>query len=140
MHAKAEVRSIMPIELIEVLFNNKVVATLEPAGEVRTATLDEQITIEGSGWFAVRTKAKFATHPIRRPFPFAATMPVRVIVDNKPIRSSEDAQYFIGRLDNTLKRALETGPWNNEAEKEDIKRQYGEARAKLVARQNEATQ
>ncbi len=140
MHAKAEVRSIMPIESIELLFNNKVVATLEPSGEVRTATLDEQVSIEGSGWFAVRTKAKFATHPIRRPYPFAATMPVRVIVDNKPIRSSEDAQYFIGRLDNTLKRALEIGPWNTEAEKEDIKRQYGEARAKLVARQKEAAQ
>jgi len=120
------------------ILNNKVVATLEPTGEVRTATLDDKITIEGSGWFAVRTKAKYGTHPIRRPFPFAATMPVRVIVDNKPIRSAEDAQYFIDRLDSTLERALKTGPWNTEAEKEDIKRLYGEARTKLVERQKEA--
>ena len=138
MRAKAEVRSIMPIESIELLFNNKVVATLEPAGEKRIATLNEEVTIDGSGWFAVRTRAKYATHPIRRPFPFAATMPVRVIVDNKPIRSHEDAQYFIDRLDQVLQQAMETGPWNTEAEKEDIKRQYGEARAKLVARQREA--
>ncbi len=40
MRAKAEVRSIMPIESIELLFNNKLVATLETSGEVRTATLD----------------------------------------------------------------------------------------------------
>ena len=138
MRAKAEVRSIMPIESIELLFNNKVVATLEPAGEKRIATLNEEVTIDGSGWFAVRTRAKYATHPIRRPFPFAATMPVRVIVDDKPIRSHEDAQYFIDRLDQVLQQAMETGPWNTEAEKEDIKRQYGEARAKLVARQREA--
>ena len=138
MRAKAEVRSIMPIESIELLFNNQVVATLEPAGEKRIATLNEEVTIDGSGWFAVRTRAKYATHPIRRPFPFAATMPVRVIVDDKPIRSHEDAQYFIDRLDQVLQQAMETGPWNTEAEKEDIKRQYGQARANLVARQREA--
>ena len=140
VRAKAEVRSIMPIESIELLFNNKVVATLEPSGEVRTATLDKQVSIEGSGWFAVRTKAKYATHPIRRPFPFAATMPVRVIVGGKPIRSREDVQYFIDRLDQVLEEALKTGSWNTEAEKEAIKQLYGEARAKLVARQKEATQ
>ena len=138
MRAKAEVRSIMPIESIELLFNNQVVATLEPTGEKRIATLNEEVTIDGSGWFAVRTRAKYATHPIRRPFPFAATMPVRVVVDDKPIRSHEDAQYFIDRLDQVLQQAMETGPWNTEAEKEDIKRQYGEARANLVARQREA--
>ena len=66
-------------------------------------------------------------------------MPVRVIVDNKPIRSREDAQYFIDKLDQVLEQALETGPWNTEAEKDDIKRLYGEARAKLVERQNDAT-
>jgi hypothetical protein len=138
MRAKAEVRSIMPIESIELLFNNKVVGKLEPTGEAQIATLNEEVTIEGSGWFAVRTRAKYARHPIRRAFPFAATMPVRVIVDQKPIRSHEDAQFFIDRLDGVLKQAIETGPWNTEAEKEDIKRQYAEARAKLVQRQQEA--
>ena len=138
MHAKAEVRSIMPIEKIELLFNNKLVATLEPEGDQRIVTLDEKITIEGSGWFAVRTRAKYARHPIRRPFPFAATMPVRVYVGNQPIRSREDTQYLIDRLDKTLKQALEVGPWNTEAEKEDIKKLYAGARAKLVQRQGEA--
>ena len=138
LHAVAEVRSIMPIEQIELLFNNKVVATLEPSDQPRIATLDENITIDGSGWFAVRTRAKYARHPIRRAFPFAATMPVRVIVDRKPIRSKEGAQYLIDRLDKVLDQAMTTGPWNTEAEKQDIQRLYSEARGKLVARRDEA--
>ena len=138
LHAVAEVRSIMPIEQIELLFNNKVVATLHPDDQPRIATLDEKITIEGSGWFAVRTRAKYARHPIRRPFPFAATMPVWVSVGGQPVRSAEDAQYFIDRLDKVLDQAMTTGPWNTEAEKQDIQRLYGEAREKLVARRDEA--
>ena len=35
---------------------------------------------------------------------------------------------------------MTTGPWNTEAEKQDIQRLYAEARAKLVIRRDEATQ
>ncbi len=83
MRAVAEVKSITPIAIIELLFNGEVVATLEPEGEPLEAVLDEEISVSKSGWFGVRARAKFARHPIRRPYPFAATNPIRVLVDYK---------------------------------------------------------
>ena len=139
MRAVAEVKSITPIELIELLFNGDVVATLEPEGEPLEAVLDEEISVSKSGWFGVRARAEFARHPIRRPYPFAATNPIRVLVDNKPIRSRADAEYFIDWMDRTLERALAMeDAWNNEQEKAEIRELYAEARARMVARRDEA--
>jgi len=45
LNAVAEVKSIMPIEIIELVFNGEVVATLEPEGEVLEATLEEDVTV-----------------------------------------------------------------------------------------------
>jgi TolB protein len=137
LRAVAEVRSIMPIEKIELLFNNQVVAKVAPSGQPLQAKLDQTITVNGSGWLAVRTRARDARHPIRRPFPFAATMPVWVTVGGQPVRSREDAQYFVAWIDRVLKEALAAGPWNNEWEKDEIRTLYQEARARLQRRSEE---
>jgi hypothetical protein len=65
-------------------------------------------------------------------------MPVWVSVGDQPVRSREDAEYFIDRIDQTLRQALESGPWNNDWEKQQIEKLYSEARAKMVQRRDEA--
>jgi hypothetical protein len=41
------------------------------------------------------------------------TAPVYIKVKNKPVRAStEDAQYFVKWIDNTLKNIAPGGPWN----------------------------
>lgn len=139
LRAVAEVKSITPIEIIELLFNGEVVATLEPEDEPLEAVLDEEVSVSKSGWFGVRTRARFARHPVRRAYPFAATNPLRVLVDGKPIRSRADAEHFIEWMDRTLERALAMeDAWNNEQEKAEIRELYAEARARMVARRDEA--
>lgn len=141
MRAVAEVKSIMPIETIELVFNGNVIATLKPEGDALEATLDEAVDVSNSGWFGVQTRAKYARHPIRRPYPFAATNPIRVFVDNEPIRSRADAEHFIEWMDRTLERAMAMDDaWNNEEEKASIRALYAEARAKMVARRDEAAE
>ena len=89
--------------------------------------------------FGVRTRAKYARHPIRRPYPFAATNPIRVYVDSKPIRSRADAEHFIEWMDRTLERAMAMeDAWNNEEEKADIRALYAEAKSRMIARRDEA--
>ncbi|MCX6262164.1 MAG: hypothetical protein NTY95_15265, partial [Bacteroidia bacterium] len=42
------------------------------------------------------------------------TAPVYITVDNAPIRASaEDAQYFVGWIDNILVNIATGGPWNH---------------------------
>ena len=116
-----EVKSITPVESIEVMHNGR------SLGNVKTVTLDR------SGWISVQVKAKYGRDPIRRPFPFAATMPVWVTVDNKPVRSKADAEYFVQWIDRTLERAMKLS-FNNETERTETRKLYEEAREKMMLR------
>jgi hypothetical protein len=93
-------------------------------GDVKTVTLDR------SGWISVQVKAKYTRDPIRRPFPFAATMPVWITVGNQPVRSKADAEYFVQWIDRTWERAKGLS-FNNEAEREQTRELYEQARAKM---------
>jgi TolB protein len=137
LEAEATVESIMPIESIELLHNGEVIEIRKPAGKPLKARFSKTVSTDRSGWYAVRVRAQYARHPIRAPYPFAATMPVWVIVDGRPIRSKKDADYFVSWIDRTLERALRTGPWNNDQEQEAVKSLYAEARAKMLARGRE---
>jgi hypothetical protein len=134
----AEAESITSIESIELIHNGEVIDTVKPPGRPLKARLEKTVTIDDSGWYAVRVRAHYARHPIRAPFPFAATMPVWVTVGGKPVRSKKDADYFIAWMDRTLQAALAVGPWNNEQEKDELRKMYAEARAKMVERGAEA--
>ena len=120
-----EVKSITPVESIEVMHNGK------PLGAVKTVTVDR------SGWISVQVKAKYTRDPIRRPYPFAATMPVWITVDGKPVRSKADAEYFVQWIDRTLERAMQLS-FNNEMERNETRRLYQEARKKMMERAAEA--
>ncbi|MEO7652175.1 MAG: CehA/McbA family metallohydrolase, partial [Bryobacteraceae bacterium] len=122
-----EVKSITPVESIEVMHNG------QSLGNVKTVTLDR------SGWISVQVKAKYTRDPIRRPYPFAATMPVWITVDGKPARSKADAEFFVNWIDRTLERAMKLS-FNNEMERSETRKLYEEARAKMVRRAAEATQ
>ncbi|MFN7934702.1 MAG: CehA/McbA family metallohydrolase [Bryobacteraceae bacterium] len=122
-----EVKSITPVESIEVMHNGR------SLGNVKSVTLDR------SGWISVQVKAKYTRDPIRRPFPFAATMPVWITVGSKPVRSKADAEYFVQWIDRTLERAMQLS-FNNETERNETRKLYEEARGKMLQRAAEAGQ
>ncbi|MFN7920505.1 MAG: CehA/McbA family metallohydrolase [Bryobacteraceae bacterium] len=138
VQVSAEVASINAIETIEIMQNGVAVAELKPADATNRATLSKTIPVEGSGWISAQVRAKYGRDPIRRPFPFAATMPVWINVGGKPVRSKADAQYFVEWIDRTLDRALKTGPFNNDFEREEIRKLYAEAKEKMIQRGAEA--
>jgi hypothetical protein len=132
--SEIEVESITPIERVEVLFNNRVVAQETPSDRPLKMKLRKTLAADTSGWFAVRVRAAYARHPIRRPYPFAATMPIWVTVGGRQVRSREDAEYFAAWIGKTLQQALALAAWNNESEKEAVRKLYGQARKKMEAR------
>jgi TolB protein len=137
LKADIEVESIMPIQSIEVLYNNRVVFEEKPSNRPRKVKLQKALKADRSGWFAVRVRAEYARHPIRRPFPFAATMPVWITIGDRPVRSREDAEHFITWMDGTLTKALAQNAWNNETEKQETRKLYAEAKARMAARRDE---
>jgi hypothetical protein len=116
------------------LHNGQVVETFQAQPNQRKLHIAKSVRMDRSGWISVQTRAQYGRTPIRRPFPFAATMPVWIIIGGKPVRSSADAQYFIDWMDRTLKQALALPAWNNEEEREQTRRLYLEAKTRMQKR------
>lgn len=134
-----EVASITPIESIEVMQNNQVAASWTPSGKPEHRVFfTRKVPVEKSGWISVQVRAKYVRDPIRRPFPFAATMPVWTTVDGKPVRSRADAEHFVQWIDRTLARAMSGGSFNNEDERTQTRALYEQARRRMVKRAEEA--
>ncbi|MFN0170212.1 MAG: CehA/McbA family metallohydrolase [Bryobacteraceae bacterium] len=137
VNVTAEVKSITPVRLIEILLNGKPVETIKPEGDQNVVKVITPIRIDRSGWIGIRTQAQYVRDPIRRPFPFAATMPVWLIVNGKPVRSKADAQHFVDWMDKTWERARQL-TWNNQDELETTRREYEQARQRMLARLQES--
>ncbi len=129
LRATVEAKSITPVETIELLHNGEVIASVQ--GQ---AALSHPVILERSGWVAARVIARYARHPFRAARPFAATMPVWVTLDGQPVRSKKDAEYFVEWMDKTLERAVAQTAWNNQREKDAVRKLYAEARARMLAR------
>jgi hypothetical protein len=127
-----EAASINPIETIEIMHNGKPAASFR--GSRNRETFTSEIEVSSSGWISARVRAKYGRDPIRRPFPFAATMPVWITVDGKAVRSREDAEHFVKWMDTTLDRALASGSFNNERERAETRELYREAKARMLRR------
>ena len=138
LSVEVEVSSVTAIEKIEILRNGEVIETVEPEAGARRAKVTRKVPIDASGWIGVQVRAAYKRDPIRRPFPFAATMPVWVLLGDQPVRSKEDAEHFATLIQNNLERAMTVGPWNNDMEKRQTRELYEEALRRMQARAAEA--
>jgi TolB protein len=134
LSVEVEVKSIMPILDVEVLWKGKPIKTMKAEQGQRKLSFTMPAEVTGSGWFGVQTRAQYGRTPVRRPFPFAATMPVWVISGDKPVRSPEDANFFVQWMEKSLARAMQETAWNNDQERDETRRLYEEAKARMLKR------
>lgn len=126
-----------PLFDVELLWKGKVIKTVKAEPDQRKLRFSSPAEVDGSGWFGVQTRAQYGRTPIRRPFPFAAMMPVWVTVGGHLVRSAEDTDYFVQWIDKTLVSAMSQTAWNNEQEREETRRLYEGARARMRKRREE---
>ncbi|MBI1788444.1 MAG: CehA/McbA family metallohydrolase [Acidobacteria bacterium] len=136
LDVEVEAACILPILNVDVIRNGKTVETVKPA-PAHQLRFRKQVTLDRSGWISVEVRAQYARDPFRRPYPFAATMPVWVTIGGKPVRSRADANHFVQWIDRTLAAALAQPAWNNPEEREQTRRLYQEAREKMSRRAEE---
>jgi hypothetical protein len=123
------VRSITPLERIEVVYNGRVVDTVLPAGARRTVDYRGSFRVTQSGWFHVRAEGDPAERfPLDVDYAQAFTNPVWITVGNRPIRSRPAAEYGIRWIDK-LQQLAEAWPgWRSERERQHVFDQFEEAR------------
>jgi TolB protein len=122
------VRSIVPIDHLEVICNGKVARDLKLNADRESADVEETISLSQSGWCLLRAWSEKAEHPVLDIYPYATTSPIYVSVDGSKVPSKDDAAYFVAWIDRLSAAAKSNQDWNNDAEKSSVMNMLESAR------------
>jgi Tol biopolymer transport system component len=129
LEARVSLRSIVPVDRLELVRNGEVVATLPLAGGGTSADATVRLPAFGSGWYVARAHCDRSRHPVLDFYPFGTTSPVYVTAGGAPLRSPRDALYFAAWIDRVRAAAAAHQGWNTAAEKQGVLAQLAQARA-----------
>jgi hypothetical protein len=129
LEARARLRSIVPMDHLEIVGPAGVVAALPLAGDRTAADVTHAIDVRESGWYTLRAFSDGARHPVLDRYAFGTTSPIYVSVGGAPVRSAKDAAYFVSWVERLEQAAAAHAGWNTTAEKEGVLKRLAEARA-----------
>jgi hypothetical protein len=134
LEARVSLRSIVPVDRLEIVGNGEVVATLPLAGDRTAADATVSLSVKKSGWYVARAWAERSRHPVLDFHPFGTTSPVYVTVGGRPVRSSSDARYFVAWIERVRAAADRHPDWTTPAEKAESLAHLDRARREFEAR------
>lgn len=125
---RAAVRSLLPVDRIEIIAGGQVVAVKENVAHARDLTFETEVSVEKSSWIAARA---YSSHvlPLNRTPVMAHTSPIYVEVDGRPRRSSEDAAFLMEWTDQAIEWAKTRAQFHSDAEREEMIALFMRARA-----------
>lgn len=131
--ARVALRSNVPVDHLEIIGNGKVVATISLTGDRTTATDSVALPISASGWYVLRAYSDRAEMPVLDLYPFASTSPIYVRVGDEPVRSAEDAAFFVRWIERIEAATRASAAWNTPSERDSTLRMLEDARVRFVA-------
>jgi dipeptidyl aminopeptidase/acylaminoacyl peptidase len=136
--ARITLRSLVPVEHLEIVANGTVVAPIPLSAGGTRADAVIPLPVARSGWFTLRAWSAKATAPVMDLYPFATTSPVYVTIGGKPVRSAADARWFIRWIEQIETAAGAHPGWNSEAEKREVMARLAAAKAEFQRRAEDA--
>jgi TolB protein len=124
-----KLRSIVPVDHLEIVCNGKVVKTLPTDAAKESADIAGSLPLQESGWCVLRAWSEKAEYPVLDNYSYATTSPVYVAIGGKRAYSKKDAEYFTAWIDRTIEITSQYPDWNSPAEKEYVLKRLREARA-----------
>jgi len=115
---RAAMRSLAPLDHVEVLYNGRVVAR-HGKKDATTADLDGTIAVTESGWILMRAWNDEPDPLIFDLYPYASTSPIYVSVGGQSATSPKDAEYFLRWIDRIIASADARQDYNDAQEKKD---------------------
>jgi TolB protein len=116
----AWMRSIVPVDHLEVICNGQVARELKLNGDRQSADIEDNLPISRSGWCLLRAWSDKAEHPVLDAYPYATTSPIYVTVAGSTQKPAEDAAYFVAWIDRLIDAAKGNKDWNTPAEKDAV--------------------
>jgi TolB protein len=124
----AWLRSIVPVDHLEVICNGEVAGTLKLNASGDSADAEGTIPISQSGWCLLRAWSEKAEYPVLDAYPYATTSPIYVTVEGSHPKAAKDAAYFGAWIDRLTEEAKANKDWNTEAEEESVLKMLDDAR------------
>lgn len=113
-------RSAVAVDHLELVWNGKVVDTLD-VGDAGTASdFSGTLAVEESGWLLLRAWNEDADPMVFDVYPYATTTPVWVTVGEEPMASAQDAEYFLAWIARVREAAAAHPDYNSDAEREAV--------------------
>ncbi|MCI0626110.1 MAG: CehA/McbA family metallohydrolase [Acidobacteria bacterium] len=109
-----------PLERVELVYNGGVVATGQFSADRLTATFEQAVKVDQSGWLCFRAYAQDQT--------LAHTSPIYLTVAGKPAASEKDAQYFLQWIDRLEAKLNQRSRIPSQALRAHVESQLGAAR------------
>jgi TolB protein len=131
---RGKMRSIVPVDHLEIVCNGAVVKSLAGKDGGTTAAAREAADVSGtiplkeSGWCLLRASSDKAEYPVLDNYVYATTSPVYMTIGGKKPRSPEDAKYFVAWIERSIDTTSQYPDWNSAAEKEYVMGKLGEAK------------
>jgi len=115
----AWLRSILPVDHWQIICNGTVVKDLQTLGGTH-ADISGTLPLAHSGWCLLRSWNEKSQHPILDAYPYATTSPIYIRIGDEPVKSKNDAAYFVAWIDRLIATVQSHPDWNNEAEKNSV--------------------
>ena len=136
--ARVSLRSMVPVERLEIVANGVVTAPIPLSAGGTRADATIPLPVTRSGWFTLRAWSSKADPAVLDIYPFATTSPVYVSIAGRPVRSAEDARWFVKWIERLEAGAAAHTGWNTEAEKKIVLDHLAAAKAVFLRRAEEA--
>lgn len=128
VHYAGFLRSIVPVDHLELILNGKVVKSL-PTGKSRTQSdFAGELDVKGNSWLLVRAWSAGAVPEIFDIYPYATTNPVFIRVAGEATHCGPDADFFLKWLSGLESAASAHTGYNTSAEREYTLKQINDAR------------
>ena len=125
----AKMRSVVPVDHLEVVCNGKVAQILKLEGTRDFADASGTVPVNESGWCVLRAWSEKAEYPVMDNYAYATTSAVYVTVGGKRAFAKEDADYFVAWIDRTIQITDQYPDWNSAEEKEGVMKKLRDAKA-----------
>jgi hypothetical protein len=125
---KAWMRSIVPVDHLEVICNGQPVRELQLSGNRQSADEEGTLTLNSSTWCLLRAYSDKAEYPVLDLYPYATTSPIYITIEGTRLNAKDHAEYFIAWIDQLIAGAQKNQDWNNESEKTTVLDQLTRAR------------
>jgi TolB protein len=134
----ARLDSFVPLDRMEILFNGAVIENVPLTNGGKQGAVRRRIPVTRSGWLTLRGISDQGRFPVDDVYVVGETSPVYVYCGAQPIRSREDAEYFIRWIDDITRQAEAHPGWRSERERKHVLEQFAEARRVFAERAGEA--